>query len=358
MKGIIKSYTYNVIGTDPFEMPLPVEFKLMNGNAHLATYKIHESGQVDYSFNASAKEPVLTSTVRPLELNDIYFLFSSRVFQDKTPFTDIELARFGIEEYNPYYIARKTHGIMPIDRYWIKFSDEEHINYKKASDDFAEYFKPKTAVEEVTPVQSDNEADKMPQKECETIYSLDSIMNQKSHEYTSIHDAGSILNEGKLDVASLYAKVDDKPITESAFAGANTSLKEKPTLVPGINLAGEESDGGRTINPGDEDPNGGMMSPEAIAALLANAGGGDPEPEPAPEPVNAEKEESSGGMMSPEAIAALLAASNPEPEPVAEPEPIAEPEPVKEVKVEKEESSGGNMSPDAIAALLAAAGNE
>jgi len=322
---IIKSRTYNVINTEPFDMPLPLEFELMSGNALLATYTIHENGQVDYKFNGSSKERILTSTVRPLELNDIYFLFSSRVFQDKTPFTQSELERFGVEEYNPYEIARKTHGIIPgnCDRYWFKFSGED-LTFKKALDNFDEYFK----VEESDEPEQNNEATEDSDSESNTIYSLDSIMNQKSNEYTSINDAGSILQEGKLDVASLVANIDDTPITETAFAAA------KP--------------GGKEINPGDGDAN--AMSEGDIAALLA-ASGNDSAPEPVAEPEPEKSEESSGGNMSPDAIAALLAGAGggePEPEPAAEePKPTPEPE---------EKSSGGNMSPEDIAALLANSG--
>ena len=283
---IIKSRTYNVISTDPFDMPLPLEFELMSGNALLATYQIHENGQVDYKFNSSAKERILTSTARPLELNDIYFLFSSRVFPDKTPFTQCELERFGVEEYNPYEIVRKTHGIMPIDRYWIKFKGEE-LTYKKASDNFAQYYKVDEEPEDVQSVLSESAESAVTADESinpDAIFSIDSLMNQKSHEYTSINDVGSILNEGKLDVGSLA--IDDTPVTESAFA-------------PGKKVEGKE------INPGDGDSN--AMSPEDIAALLAAA---NPQPEPVsePEPAPAPATEgSSGGNMSPEAIAALLA---------------------------------------------------
>ncbi|MCL2071296.1 MAG: hypothetical protein FWH07_03570 [Oscillospiraceae bacterium] len=297
---IIKSNTYNVVSTDPFDIPLPLEFELMSGNSLLASYSIHEDGQVDYSFNPTAKDRILTSTARRLELNDIYFLFSSRVFQDKTPFTEGELRRFGIEDYNPYEVLRKTHGIMPIDRYWFKFSDEEDLTYKKAAKNFADYFKPPEMPESSN---ESAETDNTEQNDdMDAIYSIDSILEQKSHEYSSIHDVGSILNENKIDVESLASNIDDEPITESAFAPVLNNTKKTADSEP--------------------ESSGGNMSPEAIAALLAGSAA---ESEPEPEP------KSSGGNMSPEAIAALLAGSATESEP---------------------KSSGGNMSPETIAALL------
>ncbi|MCL2035937.1 MAG: hypothetical protein FWG83_00940, partial [Oscillospiraceae bacterium] len=314
---IIKSYTYNVISTEPFDMPLPLEFKLMNGNSLLASYQIHESGRVDYSFNAGSKKPVLTSTNRPLELNDIYFLFGSRVFPDKTPFTVGELERLGLDEYNPYEIIRKTHGIMPIDRYWFKFSgggEDGELTYKKAAAEFAEYFKvpePPETPGTLGSSEISETSETFEELEPELVHSFDSIMAQKSHEYTSLNDVNSILSEGKLDVESLAAHIDDSPIIESAFAPAQPSINlepepEKPASAP-------ESDSG-----------GGNLSPEAIAALLAGAAS-ESETEPAPEPEKptpAPESDSGGGNLSPEAIAALLAgaASELETEPASEPE--------------------------------------
>jgi hypothetical protein len=217
---VIKSRTYNVVSTDPFDIPLPLEFELMSGNAMLASYKIHESGQVDYQFNGATKEKILTSTTRPLELNDIYFLFSSRVVPDKTPFTQEELDRFGLDEYNPYDILRKTHGILPNcpDCYWIKFAGEE-LTYKVVSKKFKEFYAETDDSSESEEVKTEE----VTEKKSEALFSVDSLVNQKSHEYTSINDVGSIMNEGKLDVGALA--IDDTPVSESVFA---PSVK-KPT---------------------------------------------------------------------------------------------------------------------------------
>jgi len=199
---IIKSNTYNVISNEPFEIPKPLEFEFYYGNTLLAVYKIGEDDRVDYSFNPESGGKMLTSTNRPLELRDIYFLFSSRVFPDHMPFTQGELKRFGVEEYNPYEIIRKTHGIMNGDQYWFKFPGEE-LTYKKAAELFGDYFNPDKK-------KNDSEKKTEPENEelPETIFSLDSIMNQKSNEFTSINDVNSILSQNALDFQSLKNAVN------------------------------------------------------------------------------------------------------------------------------------------------------
>jgi len=97
-----------------------------------------------------------------------------------------------------------------------------------------------------------------------------------------------------------------------------------------MNLSQDEINALVTDPPADEDE-GGIMSPEAIAAMLedASGGGGDA-------PAAADDSGDEGGIMSPEAIAAMLddASGSVEPAPAAEDE-------------------GGVMSPEAIAAMLA-----
>ncbi|MCL1832648.1 MAG: hypothetical protein FWG45_07065 [Oscillospiraceae bacterium] len=233
---IIKSFTYNVVDTEPFELSLPIEFELMHGNARLAAYKVHENEQVDYSFSASADKKILTSTSRPLTLNDIYFLFSSRVFSDKSPFAQAELERFGVSDYNPYEIIRRTHGIMPGDRYWLKFAGED-FTFKQALARFNEYYKPEeercVPEESELPCGGESVSDKGEEvvDDSATIHSFDSIMAQRSHEFSSMNDVGSILGAEKLDVHSLINNIDKSEVTDSVFAkgqptGFTTELPE------------------------------------------------------------------------------------------------------------------------------------
>jgi hypothetical protein len=158
----------------------------------LAAYKINEDGRVDYSYNPAGNEKILTSTSRPLTLHDIYFLFSSRIFPDKTPFTAAELSRFGIEEYNPYEILRKTHGINPADSYWFKFSDD-NITYKAALEEYEAYF-----------VQPAGEAQETEAADGET-------------EAVPVSDISSILNQNELDVNSLSDELKSNPDSYKGF---------------------------------------------------------------------------------------------------------------------------------------------
>ncbi len=121
------------------------------------------------------------------------------------------------------------------------------------------------------------------------------------------------------------------------------------------------------------DPNK-MMSPDDIAALLANMGGDETpaaepepasEPEPEPEPVAEEVPpmpdlSDPNKMMSPDDIAALLANMGGDTAPAAEPEPEPEPEPVAEEVPPMPDLSDPNkmMSADDIAALFANMGGD
>ena len=81
---------------------------------------------------------MITTIHRPLDISDIYYLFSCRVFQDKTPYTYPILDRMGIEKYNVYNILRRTHGITPYDDYWIRF-DGETTTFDQACGEFDKY---------------------------------------------------------------------------------------------------------------------------------------------------------------------------------------------------------------------------
>jgi hypothetical protein len=116
---------------------------------------------------------------------------------------------------------------MPNDRYWIKFTGTD-LTYKKALEWFNEYYKPAEEqnlpdISELPcPVEAAKTAETNPEHEdlsgYDTLFSLDAILEQKSHEFSSINDVGSILQGTKTDVAKLAANIDNAPITESAFA--------------------------------------------------------------------------------------------------------------------------------------------
>ena len=380
---IIKSNTYNIINPEPFEIPFPFTFELLSGNTLLVQYTISEESVVDYSFNPGANDKILTSTRRALTLNDIYFLFTSRIFPDKTPYTAFELERFGIAEYHPYHIIRKTRGMMPGDKYWFRFEDEE-LNYKAALQEHREYYENsyKKYMESLEPPAAEPAAEEAaPPPETPAAVDgdvmsedmINSLMSSFGEEAIPAEPASGTLFEpdsGTHDkmsddaIAALLAGTQESapaPAPEPAPTGEKMSDEDIAALLAqtkeanGVESKMSEDDiaalfaSAGTETPAEPEPEptpvaeeapGGNMSPDAIAALLA-ANSAPAEPEPAPAPV---AEETPGGNMSPDAIAAMLAAaqgvaSEPEPEPT----PVAE------------EAPGGNMSPDAIAAMLAAA---
>ncbi|MDR0821238.1 MAG: hypothetical protein LBN40_02075 [Oscillospiraceae bacterium] len=133
MQHIIK-YAANpikIVSPEPFEIPFPVSFELMHENTVMIQYEIDEDMTVNYGYNPECTEHFPTPINRPLTIRDMYFLINSRVFPDETPFTEAELERFEIAEYDTYEIFKRTHGILPADKCWFRFADEKTLNYKK-----------------------------------------------------------------------------------------------------------------------------------------------------------------------------------------------------------------------------------
>jgi hypothetical protein len=294
---VIKSYTYNIINPEPFEIPYPLVFELLSGNTLLAEYTISETGVVDYSFNPNAGEKILTSIRRPLSINDIYFLFTSRIFPDKTPYTAIELERFEIDEYHPYTVVRKTRGMLPGDKYWLRFEGEE-INYKAALQEHRNYID-KSYKKYVDSLESAGSSDVSAAKEVCPIHeaAVDAAQSLVRDEQKMSDEMVSAL---KASLGSELKEPDegsDEKMSDDDIAAMLAAVGGSEPAVGG----GESEPDTLEEEPAAEEPSGGTMSPEDIAALLAAAGESEPEPAPAEEP--------SGGNMSPEAIAALLAAN-------------------------------------------------
>ncbi len=321
---IIKSNSYNFIHADPFDIPLPTVFELYAGNTLLVEYSISEDGVVNYNFNPNTNEKILTSTKRPLELTDIYFLLYSRVIPDNTPYTKLELDKYELDEYNPFSIIQKSHGIMPGDNYWIRFLDQD-LNYKKALKDYQSY----------------NE--KMYQKHLEAqkayfetisvpapmpVQNIDKILQQKDIDFDNLSE--NINNmpmvsedyKKKFEVETV-SEPDIKPMSDEEI----NSMFDKMGLI--FNEEAPEKETEQT----SEDTSSEKMSDDAIAAMFANLNA---EPEPAAEPAPTQ---ASSEKMSDDAIAAMFANLNAEPEPAAEPAPT--------------QASSEKMSDDAIAAMFA-----
>lgn len=136
---IIKANTYTPISGEPFEIPLPLKMELFWANNLLCVYSVSEDETVDYTYNINTDIPILTPITRKLKINDIYYLLRSRVFRDNPYVTPGELARLGLEEYNPYKIVRKTYGIMPGDCYWLRRADDKK-DYAAATEQYRDFY--------------------------------------------------------------------------------------------------------------------------------------------------------------------------------------------------------------------------
>ena len=318
---VLKANRYRIVDNSAFEMPLPLKFTVWKCEAPICEYLVSEDEEVSYTIITRFKELMITTIHRPLDISDIYYLFSCRVFQDKTPYTYPILDRMGIEKYNVYNILRRTHGITPYDDYWIRF-DGEATTFEQACGEFDKYLIAPEA--QPVPMISYPSGEYRPGR---------STRPPKQPEA----DVSSILNQHKVDVASIMeeSKTPEAIAPETSYAPAPEVENNK-------------------------------MSQDDIEALLRSAGISDsPAPEPVSDiqvdPATRSQEESSGGVMSQDEVQRMLDEMNmsggsEKPEESAEPAEPAEPieTPTEEI-IEPAEPSGGKMSQDDIEKLLAAA---
>ena len=318
---VLKANRYRIVDNSAFEMPLPLKFTVWKCEAPICEYLVSEDEEVSYTIITRFKELMITTIHRPLDISDIYYLFSCRVFQDKTPYTYTILDRMGIEKYNVYNILRRTHGITPYDDYWIRF-DGETTTFEQACGEFDKYLIAPEA--QPVPMISYPSGEYRPGR---------STRPPKQPEA----DVSSILNQHKVDVASIMeeSKTPEAIAPETSYAPAPEVENNK-------------------------------MSQDDIEALLRSAGISDsPAPEPVSDiqvdPATRSEEESSGGVMSQDEVQRMLDEMNmsggsEKPAESAEPAEPAEPveTPTEEI-IEPAEPSGGKMSQDDIEKLLAAA---
>ena len=318
---VLKANRYRIVDNSAFEMPLPLKFTVWKCEAPICEYLVSEDEEVSYTIITRFKELMITTIHRPLDISDIYYLFSCRVFQDKTPYTYPILDRMGIEKYNVYNILRRTHGITPYDDYWIRF-DGETTTFEQACGEFDKYLIAPEA--QPVPMISYPSGEYRPGR---------STRPPKQPEA----DVSSILNQHKVDVASIMeeSKTPEAIAPETSYAPAPEVENNK-------------------------------MSQDDIEALLRSAGISDsPAPEPVSDiqvdPATRSQEESSDGVMSQDEVQRMLDEMNmsggsEKPEESAEPAEPAEPveTPTEEI-IEPAEPSGGKMSQDDIEKLLSAA---
>ena len=130
MGSVIKGNRYRLVDNRSFELPLPIKYELLKENDPVALYEVSSDEKVSVSILTKYKENMITPIYRSLDIADIYYFFSSRVFQNGTPFTAAELQLLGLEKYSVYDIIRKTRGVTPYDTYWLRF-DGDSCDYEK-----------------------------------------------------------------------------------------------------------------------------------------------------------------------------------------------------------------------------------
>ncbi len=372
MGNVIKANRYRLVDNHPFEMPLPLDFSILKKDKVIAEYNISEDMLVSCNIVTKYKEEMLTTVHRDINISDIYYLFSCRVFQDMTPFTQYELDRFGIEKYNVYTILQKTHGMTPYDKYWIRFSDDS-CTYEEALEQFnVEPPKPmEVSASPAIPASFGNVNEILHQHKVDfstlaataapAVAAPVSVVAPEAYKEPEEQFENNKMSqddiEALLNAAGVASNVDDSADDDTPhsyeggqmtqddiaklFANAATAPSSEKMSDDDISKLFESATAALTDTAPASTSNE-KMDEDAIAALFAaNA---EPEPAPEPEPVVETPDlASEGGKLSQDAIAALFAA-NAEPEPTPEPEPVAE--------APASTSGGGKMSQDAIEALL------
>ncbi len=301
MGNVLKGYRYRIVDNRSFELPLPIKYVLLKEDNEIAEYEVLKNENVNYKIITKFKENMITPIDRPLTISDIYYFFSCRVFQDKTPFTGTELKLLGLDQYNVYDIIRKTRGITPYDNYWLRF-DGDHCDYKSAKKEWDDTM---SRISEPPIAQASN----MPQSNA---------------------DINEILNQHKVDVASKFANEAANTTPPSNTAGSNTMSEseiEALLMTSGLSAPSEQN----SEKPKSSD---GKMGQDEIEKMLAATTASVGESAPVEEP------KLSGGKMDQDEIEKLLAATAAS---------VGESAPVEEPKL-----SGGKMDQDEIEKLLAA----
>jgi len=321
---IIKGNRYRLIDNRSFELPLPLKYVVLKEDTEIAEYEISADESVSYRILTKYKENMITPISRPLTIADMYYFFSCRVFQDKTPFTGFELAQLGLEKYNVYSIIRKTRGITPYDTYWLRF-DGDKCDYETARNSWNEMMS-KAASEQASAAGIAPD------------YAVSGEAPAASSTEPEIN-VGDILNQHKVDFAAAAAE----------HAAAVTDTASPDTVSPSNSTMSAEDIEQLLIQSGlaedtpapepapEASSSGGNLSPDEIAKLFAS----NDTPAAAEEPAPAPAASSSGGNLSPDEIAKLFASND---TPAAAEEPAPAP---------AASSSGGNLSPDEIAKLFA-----
>lgn len=108
-----------------------IEFDYMNRNDVLA-HVVIKDGKVSVEHNMSyPKQTLLCEGRTNLTMMDIKKKISKMVFTPERVNKDELLEELGLKEYNPFKIVEKTHGVMAVKTYWIRFKGET-LTYEDA----------------------------------------------------------------------------------------------------------------------------------------------------------------------------------------------------------------------------------
>ena len=318
MGNVLKRNRYRLVDNHSFELPLPMKFELYKEDSPVAEYEISADQKVSFRIITKYKEEMLTPINRPLSISDIYFFLSSRVFQDKTPFTRTALSSVGLEKYSVMDIVKKTRGMTPYDKYWVKFEGDS-FSYEQALDNFKELFTVNAPV--FTPASAPAPAPQPQQVKAPT---------------ASIADTEEILNQHKPDVSAIKEELGVPPmeavpeVEEEPLRNNTMTADEIEALLAQSGLTDSPAIDHCDFDDDEPDSDTGKMSQDDIEKLIAAQTAA---AEPAPEP-----KQEGGGKMSQDDIEKLIAAQMGAAEPAPEPKP----------------ESGGKMSQDDIEKLIAA----
>ncbi len=349
MGNVLKSSRYRMISNRSFELPLPLKYELYREDEPVAEYEISADENVSCRIITRFKEEMLTPVHRSIGIADIYYFLSTRVFQDNTPFTYSELALLGLEKYSVYDILRKTRGITPFDRYWLKFSGDSCGGYDEALKTFNELMTPKNGVMPMMympymPMPNANVVQNTapaPVQQAPAPVQQTATSAPVMEEPEPQESSGGMMSQDEIEKLLAAATAQDT-VSEpepSEFSGGGTLSQDEIERM----LAQANS----TPEPETPSSSGGMMSQDEIEKMIAQANSATAETAPQAETTPTAETSASGGKMSQDEIEKMIAAANaatPEPVPQAEPAPTAE-----------TSASGGMMSQDEIEKMIAAA---
>ncbi|MBS7370648.1 MAG: hypothetical protein KIG62_11035, partial [Oscillospiraceae bacterium] len=295
MSRVLKANRYRMVANNAFEMPLPLKFRIMKKNCPVAEYEISADESVSFCVLTKYKEDMITPLHRRLGIADIYYLFSCRVFQDKTPFTAQQLGLLGLSRYNVYDILLKTRGITPFDSYWIKF-DGDSCDYEKALEMFNELTGEKEEPPAPLPVFGNTY---LPNQAIEALFEQrENILAEKEPEQSEL--ISEILSQHTVDISAIdrgsaLGEASAQGEAASSDSGADDfysemSLGEIESLLTSLGLNEDTA----APEPAPE-PSGGKLTQEQIEAMM-NAARGEDEAAPAPVPAQ------SGGKLTQEQI--------------------------------------------------------